>query len=999
MSQPTDPPSSSPISSLSSYVDGLLQTMVSSIATPEEVTPIPLLPEYVVSNIDGLYSLPFPQLVGLCDKLGIEHADCRIKYHIVSRIKTLEPKLHLLQYALMPPIPEKTLVDQYRYQLLSFDGAPCMVSREKAYNMTLSLLQSQLTNLPHQFGDVVVVDFGVVVNQAGFYTSTCLYPINYHAQKVYASVFNPKEDITYDCWIKESQGQPLFVISFEGSIVYYDWNINSVWNMLRNRIYDLRCQQGETKGRRPSMDVGEEFYGLTNRLVQLYLESQPMSLQCPGYIFVSQRNFLGRAGEIIQQEAALNKLQAEYVDLRARIIRFCTDREGVAPAQTTLETAANKCREILCGSRVLERLKRDEWSERDERLTQRNLEICEQMKTAREQKALEAEVLALNARKAFRPQKKPVPLLPKIYITRNSVQTGALALVEPTPTLQPSEPAPRPSKRASTRQSAVQPPVKREKATQRRQMRKKCLQLLAAEEERPRKRKRSSRECFSVDVHLRLVRELTENKQQMTSVVSVPPLSEETPSLPSPQPFSLLPATLTGDALALWDCLCFFRPVFQLPRVSYEAFEFSLAYPQLSDVLDQQMAMVLTLVFSQLRATLALSERSLQLSGWKPFQGRACTTATWPEFARLAFVCKTWVLSGSDAATAVRSFFEDGKHSVDEVTVADPLATPTTKSVGRKRQFRLVDPATSRLPLCEKEIVSDGDGNDAASDYRGRFDPSAIRPPFIDPDLADERSLFRLSSQQRFRRLAMELATRHPRELSVTMRFAVVSAILELARDTPPARQFLSLARKSVEASRLSVSAAQQEQLVRIRSVCRSLTESVSDRRRRRVASEKPVGKSRLRERSHGNWTPSEEETLEKAVDELGEGHWGEIAASFALALRYRSAAGRIGLCLACSDSGEVDGADARPRAAVCGAAALRRHHDSVAGRGDAADGGDASHGVSGRFPVAARGEEVDRPHLRHRVEQFAGACVCGGKRGHFAAWCHADGGMVACSV
>ena len=129
MSQPIDPPSSSDANSLAAYVDGLLQTAVSSIVTTQEVTPIPLLPKYELSKIDGLYSLPFQQLVGLCDKLGIEHADCRIKYHIVSRIKVVESKLHLLQYALLPPLPELAVIDQYRYQLLSFEGVPYMVSK------------------------------------------------------------------------------------------------------------------------------------------------------------------------------------------------------------------------------------------------------------------------------------------------------------------------------------------------------------------------------------------------------------------------------------------------------------------------------------------------------------------------------------------------------------------------------------------------------------------------------------------------------------------------------------------------------------------------------------------------------------------------------------------------------------------------------------------------------------------------------------------------------
>lgn len=516
MSQPIDPPSSSDANSLAAYVDGLLQTAVSSIVTTQEVTPIPLLPKYELSKIDGLYSLPFQQLVGLCDKLGIEHADCRIKYHIVSRIKVVESKLHLLQYALLPPIPELAVIDQYRYQLLSFEGVPYMVSKEKAYNMTLSLLQSQQMQLPHQFGDVVVVDFGMVVSQAGFYSSTCLYPVNYHSQKTYASVFNPDEVITYDCWIKESQGQPLFVISYEGSILFYDWSINSVWSMLQNRIEELRQQRGESKQWNvPIADVGEEYFGLSNRLVQLYLESQPMSLQCSGYIFISQRSFLGRAGDILQREAALSKQQAEYMDLRAHLLRLFTD--GSEAAQSMLETTANTCREILRGSRALELLKREEWAERDGRLTQRHIEVCERLAVSRRQKALAAQRAAMNAQRAFQAARKPVPLLPKTYLTRSVVETGGMVAGEsnmsPSTEVQAMKPSKQSSKRLSKRSSAVaRPAAKREKVSQRRSASATRRQRLEEEEELPCSRRRSTKELFALDAHLHLVREITEHR-------------------------------------------------------------------------------------------------------------------------------------------------------------------------------------------------------------------------------------------------------------------------------------------------------------------------------------------------------------------------------------------------------------------------------------------------------------------------------------------------------
>ena len=96
-------------------------------------------------------------------------------------------------------------------------------------------------------------------------------------------------------------------------------------------------------------------------------------------------------------------------------------------------------------------------------------------------------------------------------------------------------------------------------------------------------------------------------------------------------------------------------------------------YPTISTVLDQQLAAVLTLIFTQLRATLMLSEKTLQIPGWKPFVGRACTVETWPEFARILFICKLWVLNGRDIVSVTRFMMEEGRHSLDELMIIDPI--------------------------------------------------------------------------------------------------------------------------------------------------------------------------------------------------------------------------------------------------------------------------------------------------------------------------------------
>ena len=682
-------------------VDSQIQQGVREIITPNDVTPIPILAEYPLTKYDGLFVLPFEELLALCEKYGIDTKGCRIKYHVVSRIKYVDQQLNLLKDYSFPEIPAASLVDKYRFQLLSYDGAPYMISAVDAFNLIQLNPSLHDVKFPITIGQLIIHDFGLVDSRPGFFTRSCLYPVGYHSQKIYTSLKNPSEVVLYDCWISDSHGKPLFVISLQGAVVSYDYNIDNCWGSLRNRVHDAKLQLNPTrKGLRPVNPVGEEYYGLSNRSVQMYLEKQSTTLQCKGYLFSHQREALGRASEIIRRESVIQKQQEEYNDTRSRTIHYCVEQGRAQLCRSTIEVASNKYRELLRESRIVERLKRDEMRDRERALDKLNEGVLEEImkkmdasKNPEMMKKVEitAKRVDIPLKRDVLPKnvevlpKRPEMMLKKVDVMPNRVEAGMrpVEVLPKKPEMLDIEKKEK-RKRAATQVDYLQKPsytIRRVivrpdmgVATRSRGIVPE-VRRIKDEEMIPRSNHRSVREMCSIPYHIGLVRTMVSSKRIPSFSLSLPSIPNSSFTIPDspPQRFSLLPPTLTGDALALWDCLCFFSPVFQLPRVPYEAFELSLAYPSLSNIFDQQLAILLTLIFTQLRATLLLSDKTLQVPGWKPFVGRVCTVETWPEFARILFICKLWVLSGRDVVSVTRTLMEEGRHSLDDLLIVDPI--------------------------------------------------------------------------------------------------------------------------------------------------------------------------------------------------------------------------------------------------------------------------------------------------------------------------------------
>lgn len=704
------------------YVDSVLQPALQNVLAMDKQIPIGTIPPYTPSPYDGLYSLPFSDLISLCQKYGIDTTGCRIKYHIVPRIRLIDEEFHLLNGYPFPPLPPEQLIQQYREQLLAFNGAPDMVTPEEAAELVKKKLLKKPIELPIATGNVIVLALGSVKAAPSFYTHNCLYPVGFHSRKLYDSLINPKEEAWYDCWIQEKQNKVLFVISLNNAIVSYGVNINDTWNALRNRVNEKSVLLNYTKKQqRLTACIGEDYYGLSNKSVQMALESQPETLQCKEYLFYSQRAALGHAEVISSHEVELKNQEQEYLQSRMRVIQTCFEEQRFLVTKVALDALVAKCRDIIRSRRLIARLRTEEFLAREQAMKRNNERVLAGM----------------------RKQKSGI----RITIKRKAMELPAMDMAQ----------APSHNTRNRQDRATVAPQVNTRK-------RQRDLQEEENIASHP-----SPRELYSFPVRALMIKNMTVVKAAPEASHAV--AAQAAPPLPEFKPLTTLPKAMTDDALALWHFLALFSRVLQIPRFPFDVFaagisqspsdisqassdvanpsspsDISQASP--SDVsqhsstpditstsnatstLDDIMSILLLHLFTQLKSVLSLQD--IAVPGWRPFTGRRVNRLTWPEFARILFVCKTWALNGRDPTSITRVFMEDSRKTIDAVMLVDPLDDMMKTSTLRNEEFeRVIAPLSKQdklrciraaalikrlrlLPLCASVLEpSEGEGEES----------------------------------------------------------------------------------------------------------------------------------------------------------------------------------------------------------------------------------------------------------------------------------------------
>ena len=153
------------------------------------------------------------------------------------------------------------------------------------------------------------------------------------------------------------------------------------------------------------------------------------------------------------------------------------------------------------------------------------------------------------------------------------------------------------------------------------------------------------------------------------------------------RPFSLLPDNLVETALSAWDFFSTFSLQFQLPRISYEAFEYSLRHPTPAGVLERMMSVVLMVLFTQLKAVLLKHDRLSAVVGWKPFYGGAFHCLAWPELARLLFICYSLFSFGFDINMIVKYFQIENRHESKTAIDKGPAKSLESLFYHRNKDF------------------------------------------------------------------------------------------------------------------------------------------------------------------------------------------------------------------------------------------------------------------------------------------------------------------------
>uniref|UniRef100_A0A914X0L3 [Histone H3]-lysine(4) N-trimethyltransferase n=1 Tax=Plectus sambesii TaxID=2011161 RepID=A0A914X0L3_9BILA len=120
-----------------------------------------------------------------------------------------------------------------------------------------------------------------------FHNSDFIFPVGYHVTRIFWSPSNLHGRIRYECSIKERDGLPEFVVSFneERDITISDVSASAVWNNILTPLERLRDTKSTLLKLFPRHLPGENLFGLTEPSISKMIESLPGVDQLLTYAF------------------------------------------------------------------------------------------------------------------------------------------------------------------------------------------------------------------------------------------------------------------------------------------------------------------------------------------------------------------------------------------------------------------------------------------------------------------------------------------------------------------------------------------------------------------------------------------------------------------------------------------------------------------------------------------------------------------------------------------
>ncbi|XP_044195043.1 histone-lysine N-methyltransferase 2C-like isoform X6 [Thunnus albacares] len=126
-----------------------------------------------------------------------------------------------------------------------------------------------------------------------FHNKTAIFPIGYHANRIYWSMRHSSRRCKYMCYIEEEDGRPLFKVKVvekgHDDLILTGPTPKAVWDQILEPVSQMRSSSGTLK-LFPVYLKGEDLFGLTTSAVSRIIESLPGVEACERYTFRYGRN-------------------------------------------------------------------------------------------------------------------------------------------------------------------------------------------------------------------------------------------------------------------------------------------------------------------------------------------------------------------------------------------------------------------------------------------------------------------------------------------------------------------------------------------------------------------------------------------------------------------------------------------------------------------------------------------------------------------------------------
>ncbi|XP_069368224.1 histone-lysine N-methyltransferase 2C-like isoform X3 [Paralichthys olivaceus] len=126
-----------------------------------------------------------------------------------------------------------------------------------------------------------------------FHNQTAIFPVGYHANRIYWSMRHSSRRCKYMCYIEDDDGRPLFKVKVvekgHDDLILTGLTPKAVWDQILDPVAQMRLSSGTLK-LFPAYLKGEDLFGLTTSAVIRIIESLPGVEACGRYSFRYGRN-------------------------------------------------------------------------------------------------------------------------------------------------------------------------------------------------------------------------------------------------------------------------------------------------------------------------------------------------------------------------------------------------------------------------------------------------------------------------------------------------------------------------------------------------------------------------------------------------------------------------------------------------------------------------------------------------------------------------------------